>query len=594
MNWRRIALQEVDGSRWTLVLKLLLLLVFIAGTNGGAWQRLDALGAPSHAAAFLALWGVSAAALFCLAFSPCRSCRYLWTMVLIPCSLVALAYSLITSTPLRLDDTGRLLEVVPFADNALAFYAGPLLAAGLVCLIGIVALNMPPYWPAGPAPAWHAAALLLPLVPVAAAAAVLYLRGGHGSDGLPVQFTSPAFALVLGLERLLAGPPAARRDVAIAPQGARVKHVVVIMDESVRGDLLDINRPDGVYSGLLPHRAAMANFGVMSSISTCSAPSNAGFRYGIGRRAYLADLAANPSIWRYARRAGYRTIYIDGQRHGGGLMNLMSAQERAEIDRHIQLPASSRPMDRDIRIARLLRDVLREGEPRSFVFVNKMGAHFPYEGKYPPERAPYQPALERTYFGSEIDPKNVWRPTRVDADTRLRLRNSYLNALAWNVGAFFDALLAGLELSDAVVVYMGDHGQNLNEDGASGYKTHCSTGKAPATEGMVPLVVLTQQPRILAEMRDAARRNRNRVSQFNVFPSVLALLGYRPADVARSASSELPLTADLPPGQREFLSRFFVRLGRRPVWNSLDALQSASRPAATPTGRATPISAATP
>jgi lipid A ethanolaminephosphotransferase len=564
--------RSIDRSRWTLVLKLLLLLVFIVGTNGGAWARLEQLGAPSHTAAFLALWGVSAAALFCVAFSPCRACRYLWTMVFILCSLVALSYSLITSSQLRLADAEQLLEALVFADNVLAFYGGPLLLAALICLIGILALNMPPFWQPGPAagPAWPAAALLLPFVPVAATAGVLYVRGGHGTDGLPVQFTSPAFALVLGLERLAAGRPPARRDVAITPGEARVKHVVVIMDESVRGDLLDINRPGGVYTGLLPHDAAMANFGVMSSISNCSAPTNAGFRYGVARGTYLADLAANPSIWRYARKAGYRTIYVDGQRHRGGLMNLMSAQERAEIDDHIQLPASTAPAERDIQIARLLRSLVQRDGQRSFVFVNKMGAHFPYEGKYPPEQAPYQPVLKRTYFGSEVDPKNVWQPTAEDADTRMRVRNSYLNALAWNVGVFFDTLLAGLDLSGTVLVYMSDHGQNLNEDGMSGYHTHCSTERATAAEGMVPLVVLTHAPRLLAQLRDAARRNRDRVSQFNVFPSVLALLGYRPRDIARFATPELPLAADLPPGQRQFLSRFFVRLGRGPVWNSLE------------------------
>ena len=209
MDGRGFALrQNIDASRWTLGLKLLLLVVFIVATNDGAWQRLQALGSPSQASAFLALWGVSACALFCVAFSPYRSSRYLWTMVFVPCSLVALSYSLITRTHLRLADVEQLLDVVAFADNLLDFYAGPLLTAALICLIGIVALNMPPYWHGGAAarPRWLAAGLLLPCVPVAATASVLYVRGGHGTDGLPLQFTSSAFALVIGLERLLSDP----------------------------------------------------------------------------------------------------------------------------------------------------------------------------------------------------------------------------------------------------------------------------------------------------------------------------------------------------------------------------------------------------
>ena len=556
-----------------LGLKLLLLVVFIALTNRGAWDRLVALGSLSHAGAFLALWGVSAAALFCIAFSPHRPTRYLWTTVFFLCSMVALTYSFITSQQLGLADAEQLLDVVAFADNIFEFYGAQLLAAAAICLIGIVALNMPPFSRSGAAPRyqWMALGLVVPFLPVAAAASVLYMRGGHGTDGLPVQFTSAAFAVVLGLERVLSGPAPRRTEVKIAPASApRPKSVVVIMDESVRGDMLDINRPDGVYSGLLPHAASMANFGVMSSISTCSAPSNAGFRYGVARRTYLGDLKTRPSIWSYAKKAGYRTTFIDGQRHGGGLMNLMTEEELADIDEHIQLPADTPPVDRDIQIARLLRGIVGDGEQPAFVYVNKMGAHFPYEGKYPAEGAPYQPVLKRTYFGNEVDPKNTWWPQKDDEDTRTRVRNSYMNSLAWNVGAFFDTLLPDLDLSDAVLVYMADHGQNLNEDGKSGYRTHCSTGKAPATEGMVPLVVLTQVPRILTAMRAAAEKNRDRVSQFNVFPSVLSLLGYGAQDIARFASSELPLEASLPPGQRQFLSRFFVRLGRGPVWNSLE------------------------
>jgi hypothetical protein len=565
--------QNIETSRWTLGIKVLLLVAFILAANDGAWQRVQALDSGWKAGLFVSLWGLSAVALLCIAFSPYRFSRYLWTLVLVPCSFVPLTHWLITGTYLRLADLEQLLGAMAFADNVLGFYAGPLLIATLISLVGMVALNMPPYWQFGVphrrrlAAAW----VVLPLLPIAGIAGVLYVRGGEGTDGLPVQFASPAFGVVLGLERVLSGPEPKRKEVAIAAsEGRRARTVVVIMDESVRGDVLDINRPGGVYSGLLPHRAVMTNFGIMSSIASCSAPSNASFRYGVARRSYLKDLKTNPSIWRYAKKAGYRTVYVDAQRHGGGLMNLMSAEERAEIDEHIQLPSRTRPMDRDIEIARLLRRIIQDGTQAAFVYVNKMGAHFPYEGKYPRERAVFQPVLNQTYFGNDIDPKNIWRPSSADEETRIRFQNSYLNALAWNVGGFFDTLLADLDLSNAVLLYMSDHGQNLHEHGESGFRTHCSTGKAPPAEGAVPLVVLTSFHPVLAEMRRSAHKNRDRTSQFNIFPSVLALLGYRPEDIARFASSELPLEAELPPGQQQFLSTFFVRLGKKPVWNSID------------------------
>jgi glucan phosphoethanolaminetransferase (alkaline phosphatase superfamily) len=571
MSCRLPSLQSVDRG-WALSIKVLLLVVFLVATNHGAWERLQSLASPPKAAAFVALWALSAAALFCIAFLPYRSWRYAWTAVLVLGSQLGLGYWLVTKTHLRLADAEQLLDVVAFSDNLLGFYSGPLLGAALVSAIGVVALNMRPFWHARDLR--HAlplaAALLVPLVPVSATAGMLYTRGGEGTDGLPVQVTSPAFVLVLALERLVAGPQRERKDVEIAPsaeRGARI--VIVIMDESVRGDYLDINRPGGVYSGLLPHQASMANFGVMSSISGCSSSTNASFRYGVGRQSYLDDLKTKPSIWRYAKKAGYRTVYLDGQRHNGRLMNLMTAEELADIDEHIQLDPATPPVGRDMEIARRLRRIVEDAREPAFVYVNKMGAHFPYEGKYPREHAVYQPTLKQTYFGNEVDPKDTWSPETEDEDTRTRFRNSYHNTLRWNVGRFFDTLLPGLDLSQAVMLYMADHGQDFHEDGRPGFRTHCTSDKAAPGEGMVPMAVITQVSGILADMRGAAEKNRDRVSQFNVFPSVLALLGYRPGDIARFASSELPLQADLPRGQQQFLSRFFVRLGMQPIWNSI-------------------------
>jgi lipid A ethanolaminephosphotransferase len=569
---KRLDTRQGSGAgSLTLSVKLLLLVVFVTLTNYGAWRRLETLASsPAKVLAFLALWGISVAALLSIAFSPRRFWRCAWTAVLVASSMAALAHLLITQTDLRLADFEQLLGLLAFSGNVVDFYAAQLLTAAAVCVIGIVALGMPPRG-ARLAPRARRAAALLPLLAVAGIVGVLLSHGGDGADGLPVQFTSPAFAAALGLERLLSGPEPKRTQVAIAPAGGpRPRHVIVIMDESVRGDLLDLNRPDGMHSGLLAHSAAMANFGIASSIANCSAASNAAFRYGVGRRSPMADLQTKPSIWQYAKKAAYRTVYIDGQRHNGRLQNLMSAAERAQIDELVQLSSATPPTERDMQIARRLRRIIQDSPQPVFVYVNKMGAHFPYEGKYPPERA-VLPVLARTTLGDGVKPRSE------DSATHASFRHAYLNALAWNVGNFFDTLLADLDLSDTVIVYTSDHGQNLHEDGSPGYATHCTAAESPPSEGIVPLVVLTQIPQVLAAMREAAQKNRDRASQFSVFPSVLALLGYRPRDIARSASSEPPLDADPGPGQQRFASIFFARFGRPPMWNSIQPrIQAAS------------------
>lgn len=547
-----------------LSVKLALLLVFVLVTNYGAWNRVATLSSALGVVVFLVLWAVSVAALFFIAFMPQRLWRYLWTAVLAVSSTAALSFSLITREYLRVADVEQLTGLLAFAGNVVNFYTAQLLSTALVGAMGIVAINMPPFGRAARAPrARRLAALLLPLAPIAGIMGVLLTHGGDGADGLPVQYTTTAFAAVLGIERLAYGPEPKRTEVAVAPTDKpRPRNVIVIMDESVRGDLLDLNRPGGMYSGLLPHREVMANFGIVSSIANCSAASNAAFRYGVGRQSPLADLRTKPSIWQYAKKAAYRTIYIDGQRHNGWLHNLMTGEERAQIDEHIQLSAATPPRERDMQIARRLRQIIQDGRQPAFVYVNKMGAHFPYEGKYPPERA-VLPVLARTTLVDGI------KPRAEDSATRTSFRNSYLNALAWNVGNFFDTLLADLDLSNTVIVYTSDHGQNLHEDGSPGYATHCTSSNSSPTEGIVPLVILTQMPAVLATMREAAKKNRDRASQFDVFPSVLALLGYLPEDIARSASSEPPLDADPRPGQQRFASIFFARFGRQPVWNAI-------------------------
>jgi len=63
--------------------------------------------------------------------------------------------------------------------------------------------------------------------------------------------------------------------------------------------------------------------------------------------------------------------------------------------------------------------------------------------------------------------------------------------------------------------------------------------------------------------------NYNRASQFNVFPTLLALMGYERESLRSSGAFEPTLFAELPDDNQRFLSTFFVRLGKKPVWNRI-------------------------
>jgi Sulfatase len=512
-------------------------------------------------------------ALVSIAFNPRRRVRFAWTAALTACSVFGLSFQLITASPLSLNDFERLTGLIAFSDDVAGFYGSFLLTAALWSGLGAVALNLPPFASVNDRHPvlWllrHTSAIQM--APIVAVCLILYSRGGMGSNGLPVQFAPLSFAALLGAEKVLVPGVPPRRAVAIEPDAHKtLRNVVLIMDESVRGDYIDINHPSGIRTGLTKAGAALVNFGIASSQANCSAESNASMRFGVTRANHLRDLRANPSLWEYAKKAGYRTVYLDAQRHGAKLQNFMTQQELSQIDRFIQLDAGTAPEAKDLEIARRLLQVVGEAGPH-FVYLNKMGCHFPYEGKYPAEQAAFSPTMPRTYFGNEGDPRSA-RPSSEgnDEQERLRFTNSYKNCLAWNSGKFFDILLADRDLSDTLIVYTSDHGQNFHEDGSPGFGTHCSNGAAPPGEGIVPLVVITQEPAALQLFGDAARINRGRASLFNVFPTLLLLMGYRAEDLNAANHFEPTLLEPLEKDKQKFLSTYFVRFGEQAVWNRI-------------------------
>ena len=553
-------------------IKVLLLGAFMLGINPLLNERIADIGLQPALLVFLAVWLLVGVALLALAFLARPLARACWSVLLFCAAIMHLAHTGITGRPLGLLDFEQLLGLAGFAGNLVGFHAAPILRALAWSLLGLVAINMPPFllqdrplrgwrrW-AGYAPG------LLQCVPVIAIAAIVHLRGGEGSNGLPGQYTAPAFAIVLGVERAVAPRPEPRRAVMLEPEGlARpLRHIALVVDESVHGGFLDLNSDSGVDTGLQSSIAAVSNFGLASSIANCSTTSNASLRFGVGRDEYLRDLRVHPSIWQYARRAGYGTVYIDAQRHGGRLQNLMTPEEAHDIDTFVQLDRDTPVAQRDVQAGRRLREALSSTKP-SFILVNKMGCHFPYEGKYPAGQARYSPTMARTYFGNESDPDIAFAKTGGD---RQRMLNSYRNCLEWNTRQFFDQVFPSLPLDDVVIVYTADHGQNFHEDGEPRRQTHCTIGPADADEGKIPLAIITGHPGLAGRIEEAARRNHDKASQFSLHPTLLWLMGFPRDQLTPAQGFEPDLLSTLDADGQRFLSTYFVRFGRAPVWNSI-------------------------
>lgn len=588
---------------------MVLLAIFIAGPDFGAIERLAAIGPQLGLLVFIVIWLLAVAAIVHIAFFGSPLAKLAWTLVLVPGMLIAHGYRAVTAGYFGYLEAIQLSGLLGFAGEAFAFHGRQLVGALALALVGVVAINLDvKSWPglsAAKAPgsaasrlgrwgarvlpgagsrarhmATRAAAPALHFAPLALLVAILFVRGGEGTNGLPGHYTSAAFAVTMLAEKLARADETHDRKVGIAlGHPAAFQDIVVVMDESVRGDLLDLNNPgSGVASGL-PGRPETVNFGVASSIANCSTASNHAFRFAASSDHYLQDLREHPSLWKYARNAGFRTVYLDGQRSDGRLQNRMDQRELAYIDQHIQLPADTPPEQRDIKLARRLRALLaKHPDTAQFIYVNKMGVHFPYEGKYPASQASRTPTMQRRYFGTDIDPDGIGIAALADNDGasggaqalfKLRMKNSYLNAVAWNTGGFFSTLLDGLDLADTLLVYTSDHGQDLHQDDRPGHATHCTLGPSIATQGKVPLVLLTGDPFEQARLRGHAARNFDRASQFNLIPSLLAWMGYDRNAIAASQEFNAPLSARLDGSDQRFLSTFYVRLGRSPYWNPI-------------------------
>jgi hypothetical protein len=374
------------------------------------------------------------------------------------------------------------------AGNVAGEFMTPLLLAGLQTLVAVLLFvaSRLALWRGGwLRPSWKggAAGVALLLAP-----SLLAAPAGFPASAAERNFYS------LGFDVATAEPPPPRAPVDLTPEsGGSPRHIVWLIDESIAYRQF--------HSIIAPRLAGIAHvdFGMAASLGHCSAPANLALRSGVDVRNAGADmdLRATPSIWGYARKAGYRTMLIDGQTSGAP-QNLLLPPELELIDEVIPAAGS---FDTDLRIAGLINRRLR-GPQRTFTYVVLRGVHFQYRDHYPAGLIPADSPTLRQY------------ETAVD----------------YSKHDFFDRLLAGVDREDVAVVYTSDHGQNL----AEGAVPHCSPSPVPA-ELHVPLVAFL--PDELAAPYAAAPRAGHSASQ--IFPATLIWMGYDPVTVQRRYDNDL-------------------------------------------------------
>ncbi len=504
---------------------------------------------------FVSVWSCTFIATLLLAFTRSWLWRVLFAVLFGYAAINASSYFFITGIPLNTIEVERLWQDRAFIDETLQFYGGFIAKAIAITAPLLLALLLP-VKRFVLSSRMAALAVVMALLPVFLVARTVYQDGGGDSDSFPLTTAPLGFVSVLLYDNATRTDPGPRQTVNWPASDSGIDNIVVIMDESVRGDYLDVVDHNGIVSHLLDHPATI-NFGIAASHANCSAASNLSFRYAARRDSFLSDEAIRPSLWAFAKQAGYQAIYIDGQRTGGELQNFMNAAERAELDQFIQHDDKLKAPEKDMKLVQLIADTMKQ-PGKKYIFVNKNGVHFPYENKYPPEHSPYLPKMASTQVNRNESDSYGGQFGSVE------FRNSYRNAVAWNTGEFFKRLLPQLDLNKSVLIYTSDHGQNFTKVWETGYLTHCTWGPAPAPEGTVPLVVLTQSAAWQSRFQLAAQHHHHQASHWNVPSTVLLLMGYDSQTVQNNY--EPTLFADQL-GRQAFVSTYFVRFGLQPVWN---------------------------
>ncbi len=297
-----------------------------------------------------------------------------------------------------------------------------------------------------------------------------------------------------------------RAGVNEKPGKINVKHLFVVVDESVTGNTLSINGfPLPTSPFLQSNVEKFINFGTATSFTNFSAGSNLSLMSGmllseLPDKKYISFSKAN--IFQYAKKAGYQTYLMDAQSDNKTLQNYTTPQDLFFIDSLIQpgvIYPSFASHSRDSMIAEEIA-VIAKMEVPTFVYVNKAGAHWPYNANFPSDSL-------SNYFSTPAYPK----------------KNAimYFESLSWSVDKFWEKLINLLpENNDVLILYTSDHGENYASESyeikhASIYKTH-------AVEGLVPLLVFDQANFFPKNYHPPL----NRYSHQYVFPTLLSAMGY--------------------------------------------------------------------
>jgi len=312
---------------------------------------------------------------------------------------------------------------------------------------------------------------------------VLLIRGEPALIGFPKGFSYGFGTLSLQVNELFQSPDGSRSFPLRESSADRFNKVIVIIDESILYSQ---------FADLYTDEPKSVDYGKTSSGANCSAASN----FILRRAGWIRDGTSDSldvkgieSLFSIAKRAGYRTIYLDNQNvlNDHAVRNYLDADEIVNIDSVIE--GSGETYSRDPGSLETIGKVI--GQPKVFILMNKVGAHFAYYQTIPPA---------------------------VRSANKLA---NYRKSVEINSKHFLEVLSSIID-SESIVFYTSDHGQDL-----VGTSPHCNTGSGIRdAEYSVPFVVLTGNDVV----REALLKDRpsfeNRLSHLEFSESVRNAMGF--------------------------------------------------------------------
>ncbi len=454
----------------TAALAILGLITIVFVTNFGFLSRVELLAEQNRMMTlvmYCGIWAMALGALFIAAMQPDRPVRLFWALLIAASTAAGQLYYFASGSDLTVFDVVSLWSARHETGRAAAEYTQPVIWA-VIMFVSTAAILLA--FPSPERPLFRRGLRWLgwtPAVPFAVIAAIVLIKDGGGSQAMPSQF-SPVAVTAVALAKVATGDSAVRVDVSAGPvRKSPVKNIVMLVDESVRADYIDW-RPGNPYTPRLAGlRDLFVDFGPSVSGSNCSHYSNAILRLSGTRNDLVGSIKRNPSIWQYAKAAGYRTVFIDAQagvnKNPSRLQNFMTVVETKLIDRFVVVDGVEMPM-LDYKLLDIVREEL-EGDQPVFIYGNKNGAHFPYDTAFPAS-------------------ETVFKPSATNGKGKHARINSYRNSIVWTVDRFFQQMATHVNLDETLLFYTSDHGQAFSE----GRLSHCTVHGPDPREALVPLM----------------------------------------------------------------------------------------------------------